>query len=97
MGNRVNIEATKFTNKDGSETYGFRMYDDYAQMYNNCADSNIMYMDDLDLFDYAIERSDDISGEMFSFCHEENKGMCINDAWYDYDDLKEHFIKQYGG
>ena len=96
MSNRVSIEATKFVNTDGTETYGFRMYDDYAQLYNNIADSNIMYMDDLVLFDYVLERSDDVSGEMFSFCHEENKGMYINGTWHDYDELKERFVKIYG-
>jgi len=96
MSNRVSIEATKFVNTDGSETYGFRMYDDYAQLYNNCADSNIMYMDDLDLFDYVLERSDDVSGGMFGFCHEENKGMYINGSWHDYDAIKDRLIKVYG-
>ncbi len=96
MANRVSIEATKFVNKNGGETYGFRMYDDYAQLYNNCAESDIMYMDDLDLFDYVLDRSDEVSGAMFSFCHEENKGMYINDDWYDYDAIKDRLIKVYG-
>ena len=40
MGNRIDVVYTKFTNLDdnGSEldsTYGFRIYDDYANVYSN--------------------------------------------------------------
>jgi len=96
MCNRVTIEATKFVNKDGSETYGFRMYDDYAQLYNNCAESNIMELEDKDLLKYVLDRSDEVSGEMFSYCMSENKGIYINDEWYDYDELKDIFVSVYG-
>ena len=95
MSNRVSIEATKFVNKDGSETYGFRMYDDYAQMYYNCSESNVMELEDFDLLGHVLERSDDVTGEMFTFCMEENKGIYINDTWYDYDELKDILEKHY--
>lgn len=96
MGNRVSLDATKFTNKDGNETYGYRMYDDYAQMYDNCAESNIMEMDDMELFRHALDRSTDLSGEMFYFCKCEGKGMYINDTWYDHDEIKPILVEVYG-
>jgi hypothetical protein len=96
MSNRVSIDATQFTDTDGTTTYGFRMYDDYAQLYNNCAESDIMEMDDKELFKYVLDRSDDVSGEMFSFCHSEQKGMYINGMWRDYEEFKDILVAVYG-
>lgn len=95
MGNRVSLDATKFVRNSG-ETYGFCAYDDYDQAYYNCAESNIMEMDDLDLLRYAIDRSDERLGEMISFVQDEEKGMYINDTWYDYEELKSVFEKVHG-
>ena len=44
MSNRVNLTYTKFTNLDskGNElysSYGYRIYDDFGQDYNNCFDN----------------------------------------------------------
>ena len=89
MSNRVSLDATKFVNKNGDESYGYRMYDDYDQTYYNCAESNIMEMDDLELLEYAGKRADERAGEMISFCMEEEKGMYINDTWYDHDEIKD--------
>ena len=94
MGNRVTIEATKFVTKDG-ETYGFRMYDDYDQTYYNNHEIDTLTLGDMDLLDIALDNTDERMGEMFSFVKEEEKGIYINDTWYDFDEIKDKLIAVY--
>ncbi len=80
MSNCVYIQRTVFTNyPNGNETYGYRMYDNTAQIYNNNVSKEVMELppekflkaavdcfgfDEDRMFDYALDRGYiDIDGE----------------------------------
>jgi hypothetical protein len=89
MGNRVTIEPTQFTNvRTGSESLGFRAYDDEDQIYCNGMDA--IPDDDLEFLKLiATDFCDDAMGEMLDFVVDNEKGLYIGDTWYDFDDIKE--------
>ena len=93
--NRVCLVATKFTDiaTARAETYGFRLYDDHGQNYDNTAESPIT--DDLELLKWALEMHPIKEDSDMSDCLNEvavnKKGMEINGQWYDWDEIKHLF------
>lgn len=87
----INLVATTFKANAASipDTYGYRIYDDYAKAYDNNSESPIE--DDLDLLEYALQSSDDEVKTMLDFVKEHQNGMNINGEWYDWDQIKECF------
>lgn len=58
--NIVTITRTKFTNiESGSETFGFRIYDDNGQTYDNCFSEAECALADKELFNLICDRSSD--------------------------------------
>jgi hypothetical protein len=89
MSNKVTIEPTKFVNiRSGSETVGFRMYDDYAQVYNNTWDS--IPDDDMDLLKLVVTDDSVEVRDMLLFIKENEKGICIGDEFYDWEQIKKY-------
>jgi len=87
MSNRICVEPTKFEDvRNGTSTFGFRAYDDYAQTYNNTLES--IPDDDLEFLRVAIEHGDNIFGDIIDFCIEQERGLYIADIWYDWEKVK---------
>lgn len=87
---KICLQATEFRRINGS-TFGFCMYDEHAQAYDNLSESLIE--DDIELLKYAYQGhsgvNDEISG-MFNHIKESKCGIEINGEWYDWDDIVEH-------
>jgi hypothetical protein len=95
MSNKASLLATSFEDCTG-KSYGFRMYDDYAQTYCNSMEGNTLKIPPLELLDLIIsEYSDEIIDDIIMSIWETNSGMYINDDWYEYKDLKETLEKYY--
>ena len=89
MSNRVTIEQTIFQNvKSGEKTYGVRVYDDYAQAYDNTWGE--IPDNDMDVLKKVLESdANDISAIMDNVRENEN-GVFIGGTWYDYDEIKTY-------
>jgi hypothetical protein len=94
MSNRISLTATTFIDHPNDDkSFGFRMYDDFGQTYNNCCDSLIT--DDFDLLQYAYNNQDEVSGVMFEWISENGgHGMYINDTWYEWDEIQHIFAEK---
>jgi hypothetical protein len=92
MSNRVNLVSTKFVNtKQGNATYGFRMYDDEEQEYDNTW--SMIPEDDLDVFKKVLEESDNLGVmAMLDFLDSNKEGIYIDSNWYEWEQI-EHFFK----
>jgi hypothetical protein len=84
----INLLATTFSDLMAT-TYGFRMYDEYDQCYDDNSESPIE--DDLDLLRYALTVDCDKVREMLSYLKENREGMNINNVWYDWDEIAAVF------
>jgi hypothetical protein len=91
MSNRVTITSTKFVNiKEGSDTLGFRMYDDEGQQYDNTWES--IPDNDLDVLAKVKDESDNKEVvAMLDFIQEVESGISIDGTWYDWDEIKHLF------
>ena len=92
MSNQVCLMSTEFKDVDGV-TYGFRLYDDYANVYDNNAESFIE--DDMKLLQFAVNASKDNpqAQEVFNYLLEHKKGIDINKTWYDWDEINHIVVK----
>lgn len=86
MSNSVNLVATKFVSATGEETFGFRMYDNYGDVYDNLAESLIT--DEIELLEYAKNADYREVRDMLDSVVENETGMNINGVWYDWDEIK---------
>ena len=90
MANRVNIEPTKFVNvRDNSETFGVRVYDDYAQAYDNSWKE--IPDNDMDVLKRVLNLDDIVISEMMSFTKEMENGLYIGDEWHEWEEIKAVF------
>lgn len=93
MSNRLTIEPTKFVNiRTGSETFGFRMYDDFAGVYAN--DWDVLPEDNMQFLQEVIQRVpqyDEETQNMLGYVEEHEKGIYLADVWYDWDQIKHLF------
>jgi len=102
MSNRVTVQATVFKNHpQGLETFGYRMFDDYDQTYDNTFDA--VPDNDLELLRHALANCDGIAGSMLEYVEENNTGIYIGDTWYDWDEIRHLWnedrrneVKSYG-
>ena len=91
MSSRLNIVSTKFENvKSGSITYGVRVFDDYSNSYDNCWEN--IPENDFDVLRKLLKEgcSDNIA-DMLEFVKEHKQGVCIDEQWYDWDEIKHIF------
>lgn len=86
MSNHAMLIGTKFVDSDGIESYGFRISDNYAKSYDNWSECPIE--GDLELLAYAVENGDEQAQSILNFVAEEEKGIDINDTWYDWEEIK---------
>jgi hypothetical protein len=91
MSNRVNLVSTKFVNvKENHETFGFRMYDDEGQEYDNTWKE--IPENDLDVLAKVINESKNIQIMSMLDCIDENKeGIFVDSEWYDWEQIKHLF------
>ena len=87
MSNIVTITRTKFTNiVTGESTLGYRIYDNYAQDYNNCMDS--IPDDDLDLLTVVKAVDSEVVNSMLEFVVENEGTIMIDKEFYEFDQIK---------
>lgn len=90
--NRATLQATVFENRpQGDKTYGYRIYDDYANAYNNILES--IPDDDLELLTIAIDSEDPVIVGIIESCLENQDGLYIGDEWYGWDQIKHLFTE----
>lgn len=86
MSNRAILTAMKFEALSGDVCYGYTLSDQYALDYDNNAEH--MIEDDLDLLRYAIKNAGTGGSEILDSMTDNEKGIQINDQWYDWDEIK---------
>jgi hypothetical protein len=87
MSNAIRIIPTKFVNvRTGSETFGYRAYDNYDQCYYNTWDA--IPDDDLEVLRMVLEDPCDALSGMLDFCEEEMSGLWIGDNYLEWDEIK---------
>ena len=91
MSNPVTLISTTFNSPcvRGSITHGFRLYDNEAKCYDNNSESLIT--DDMELLKYALECGDLDAEDIFEFMKETEKGITINDTYYEWDEIRSLF------
>jgi hypothetical protein len=72
---------------NGSVAYGYTISDDNDMSFDNNAEA--MIEDDMELLKYTISTADSSTEDMLDFVRECEKGMDINDNWYDWEEIKE--------
>jgi hypothetical protein len=87
MSNRAILTSMKFEALSGDVCYGYTLSDQYALDFDNNAEA--MIEDDLDLLRYAIKNAGNGGDEILDSVIENEKGILINDNWYDWDEIKD--------
>jgi len=88
MSNKVTIQPTIFKDfPDGEETYGVRVFDDYASFYNNFWPKEAMDEGPKAILERAIATcTSDTAVAMFEFSKENEGGIYIGDDWHEWKD-----------
>lgn len=89
MSNRVHLNAVKIEYLNGTVTYGYTISDDNEMTFENNAEA--MIQDDMELLRYAKQTADSVTEGILDFVRENEKGILINDSWYDWDDIKKEW------
>lgn len=85
--NTVTLQPTEFINQQmGSSTFGFRMYDDEGQTYDNTWDS--IPDNNLEILALAMQSDDWQVIDMLSLLLKYKKGLYIGKTWYEWDQIK---------
>jgi len=92
MSNRAELVATKFTTKN-DESYGYRLFDDYATTYSNYSPATIMDMPDLELLEMVVPELSEEGSGIIKFIIEEKIGITINDNYYEWEDIEPVLCK----
>ena len=87
----ISIEPTIFKNaRTGHETYGIRIYDEYAQFYDNTweniPDGNLVVLQKVAEMDGIEIR------EMISFIVEQKEGVTIGGEYYGWETIKDILV-----
>ena len=95
MSNRISLRAVEVKEiKTGDVSYGFIMSDDYAVGFNdNFTKEQVNIDDDVDLLQMVKENTegDEAFEGLFDSMRESEKGLSINGAWYDYEEISSVF------
>ncbi len=87
--NKPVLQATIFTNHpqcDGS--FGWRIYDDEGQAYDNTLTAEQMTGGDLELLKIALKSLDECAAGIFAWMQEHEEGMHIGSTYYQWDQIK---------
>lgn len=88
MSNRAAIVTTKFINvKEGNNSVGFRVYDDYMQTYDNTWED--IPDNDMDVLKRVMGSDDNKIVDLFDSMRENKKGIEIDGTWYDWEEIKD--------
>jgi hypothetical protein len=90
MSNRVTITTTEFKNvreSPKSKTYGFRMYDDEGQIYDNAWDS--IPKTDMEVLKKVNEECASDVLDMLDFVRDNETGIYVDGNWYEWDEIKD--------
>ena len=88
MSNRIELVPTLFTNvRSGETSYGYRLYDDADNVYNNMWDS--IPDDDLDCLRKMVEEAGDREYPFLSYLREYTCGMSIGGTWYEWEEIED--------
>lgn len=91
MSNRINFIPTQFINmRTGSVSFGFRAYDDYGQTYDNTWE--LIPDDDMEFLKLVVDSNDETVGSMFEFAAENQQGVYVGEAFYEWDEYKHLLI-----
>lgn len=80
--NRIYLEKLD----DKRNGAGFRLSDDYA---NNTAFIDGTPEDDIELLKFVVKNCDDVGSDILQFCNENERGITINDTFYNYEKIKD--------
>jgi|TARA_Y100000310_G_scaffold262645_1_gene272379 hypothetical protein len=90
MSNVITIEPTKFESvRDGTITYGYRIYDDHEAVYCNLWES--IPDDDMEVLTQVDVGADVATRGMLDFVAEEELGIFIGETYYEWDQIKHLF------
>jgi hypothetical protein len=91
MMNDIVLQSTEFINRpQGTSTFGWRIYDNYSQAYDNSLDS--LVVDDLVLLQLALDSEDNNVVDMLDFLHEHGQKIEINGTIYSWDEIKRLMV-----
>jgi len=86
--NIVTIQPTTFIDqRSGATTYGFRIYDDYDQSYDNTWDA--IPDDDMGVLKLVTKSQEQGVHDALNHCREHERGLFIGDKWYEYGEIKD--------
>ena len=89
--NRVTIEPTTFVNRSGEKSFGFRIFDDFAQAYDNTWDS--LPEDDMEVLRKVLHSSDDAIIDLVNWVEIEKSGISIGEKYYSREKISKVFQK----
>lgn len=87
MSNPVYLNSMKFEGLGGHVSYGYTISDNEDQDFDSCAEH--MIEDDLELLKYVRANGGSSARDILDFVAEEEKGIEINDTFYDWDEIKK--------
>ena len=97
MSNRANIETVKFKRWDDKEkSIGLIVSDDYGHgiLTVGIYDDSVNVKDDMDILRYCKNNGSEADPDVMSIIDsllENEKGMRINNTWYDWSEIKHIF------
>ena len=90
MSNCAGIKGTIFTDiHTGDLSYGYRIYDDYGQSYNNRLNEDQIKNDMVLLEQVCHNLEDTVAAGIIDCMIEDNYGITINGNYYDYEEIKD--------
>jgi len=94
MSNPVHLIATTFEHPAmGTKDHGFILSDNEAKICFDGEESVIM--DDMELLQFALKQEGNDIQPMFEFIKEHEKGININNQYYEWEEIKQYF-EDYG-
>ena len=88
MPSLISIEPTEFVNvRSGQKTFGFRIYDDYSQLYDNTWED--IPSDDLDVLERVVNSDSSEIKTMIDFVKEHETRIEIGGNYYEFDEIKD--------
>ena len=93
MSNRATLQRCTFSDYPSEHKhFGYRLYDEYSQSYDNTLDETIFKLEPLDfLRDTVFRDNSDNVEAIFDNIRENQKGIYIDDNWFDWDEIQEIF------
>lgn len=90
--NRAIIEPTTFIDRNGEQSHGVRIYDDYDQSYEN--DWWDMPRDDMEVLKKVVKSPNLIFATILNHVEENKTGLFIGDKWYNFIDIAHIFEEE---